>query len=48
MIAVIFEVVPRPARHQEYLDAAAHLLPQLEAIDGFVSIERFGSLSHPG
>ena len=48
MIAVIFEVAPRAARHQEYLDAAAHLLPQLEAIDGFVSIERFGSLSQPG
>ena len=45
MIAVIFEVVPRPTRQQEYLDAAAHLLPQLEAIDGFVSIERFSSLS---
>lgn len=48
MIAVIFEVVPRQARHQEYLDAAVDLLPHLEAIDGFVSIERFGSLSQPG
>lgn len=47
MIAVIFEVLPRAARHQDYLDAAAHLLPQLEAIDGFVSIERFASLSQP-
>lgn len=48
MIAVIFEVVPQPARQQEYLDAAAHLRPQLEAMDGFVSIERFASLSQPG
>ena len=48
MIAVIFEVVPRPERHQDYIDAAAHLLPQLEAMDGFLSIERFGSLSQPG
>ena len=48
MIAVIFEVVPHPSRHQDYLDAAAQLRPQLEAMDGFLSIERFESLSQPG
>lgn len=48
MIAVIFEVVPNPDRKQEYLDIAAKLRPQLERIDGFISIERFESLSQPG
>jgi heme-degrading monooxygenase HmoA len=48
MIAVIFEVVPHPDRRQEYLDAAARLRPILEQMDGFLSIERFESLSQPG
>jgi heme-degrading monooxygenase HmoA len=48
MHAVIFEVEPEPARRQDYLDIAARLRPELEKIDGFVSIERFESLSHPG
>lgn len=48
MIAVIFEVEPEPALRQEYLDIAAGLKAQLEAIDGFVSVERFESLSRPG
>ena len=48
MIAVIFEVVPHLAHKQAYLDAAALLRPQLEAMDGFLSIERFESLSQPG
>jgi heme-degrading monooxygenase HmoA len=48
MIAVIFEVVPKPERRQDYLDLAAKLRPLLERIDGFISIERFESLSEPG
>jgi len=48
MIAVIFEVWPRPDRRQEYLEIAAALRSDLEAIDGFVSVERFESLSEPG
>src|SRR5262245_44095199 len=48
MIAVIFEVVPAPGRRQEYLDLAAALRPQLERMDGFISIERFESLTNPG
>lgn len=47
MIAVIFEVLPHPEHKQEYLDIAASLRPELEKIDGFVSIERFQSLSDP-
>ena len=48
MIAVIFEVWPTPGRSAEYLDIAAGLRPLLEQIDGFISIERFESLSQPG
>ena len=48
MIAVIFEVWPRPEHKQEYLDLAAELRPVLESIDGFISIERFESLTERG
>ena len=48
MIAVIFEVIPREGRREAYLDVAAGLRPLLEAQDGFVSVERFESLTHPG
>ena len=48
MIAVIFEVWPEPERRHEYLDLAAALRPDLETIDGFISVERFESLSEPG
>ena len=45
MIAVIFEVVPADGRQQEYLELAAALRPELEKIDGFISVERFQSLT---
>src|SRR5713226_8715102 len=48
MIAVIFEVWPKPDRKQDYLDIAAKLRPLLDQIDGFISIERFESLYEPG
>lgn len=48
MIAVIFEVVPREGQQDAYLAAAASLRERLAAIDGFVSVERFQSLSNPG
>lgn len=48
MIAVIFEVWPVDERRQDYLDLAAYLRPLLDEIDGFISIERFASLSEPG
>lgn len=47
MIAVIFEVLPDPARKQEYLDIAAQMRPLLDQIDGFISVERFQSLTDP-
>lgn len=48
MIAVIFEVEPAPGRTPDYLTRAADLRPLLDGIDGFISVERFESLSQPG
>lgn len=48
MIAIVFEVTPGPAMRQAYLDHAALLRPELAQIDGFVSVERFESLTTPG
>jgi heme-degrading monooxygenase HmoA len=48
MIAVIFEVWPAEGRTEHYLDLAAALRGDLERIDGFISVERFESLSEPG
>jgi heme-degrading monooxygenase HmoA len=47
MIAVIFELTAAPGRRQEYLDLAAGLADEVKNFDGFVSIERFQSLSDP-
>jgi heme-degrading monooxygenase HmoA len=47
MIAVIFEVMPHPDRKAEYLDIAAQMRPLLDEIDGFISVERFQSLTNP-
>ena len=47
MIAVIFEVWPAEGHRQHYLDLAAALRPELDQIDGFLSIERFQSLTEP-
>lgn len=47
MIAVIFEVVPNEGKKEEYLDIAASLRPELDHIEGFISIERFQSFSNP-
>lgn len=48
MIIVVFEVTPRPGQGDRYFDLAAHLRPDLEKIDGFISIERFESLAQEG
>ena len=47
MMAVIFEVQPAPGQQDAYLQAAAALRPLLEQVDGFISIERFQSLTEP-
>jgi heme-degrading monooxygenase HmoA len=48
MIAVIFEVRPAEGRTDAYLERAAQLRAELEKIDGFISVERFQSLTEPG
>jgi heme-degrading monooxygenase HmoA len=47
MIAVIFEVEPAEGRKDEYLDIAAAMRPLAESVDGFISVERFQSLTDP-
>lgn len=49
MIAVIFEVWPDGEDgKRDYLGLAAALRSDLMAMDGFISVERFQSLSEPG
>ncbi len=48
MIAVLFEVKMPDEQRGRYLDIAAALRPRLEKIDGFISIERYESLSEKG
>lgn len=48
MHAVIFEVRPKEGRSEDYLAIAAGLRSELEQIDGFISVERFASLSEEG
>ena len=47
MIAVIFEVEPATGRKDEYLDIAAEMRPMLDQIEGFISVERFQSVTDP-
>ncbi len=47
MIAIIFEVWPHPEHKQPYLDMAADMRALVEQIDGFISVERFQSLTDP-
>lgn len=48
MIAVLFELDVENKQEPLYFDWAARLKDQLSAVDGFVSVERFQSLSRPG
>ena len=48
MIVVVFEVWPAEGRKDDYLAMAASLRADLERIDGFISVERFASLTDPG
>ncbi|MBB93273.1 MAG: antibiotic biosynthesis monooxygenase [Rhodobacteraceae bacterium] len=47
MIAIIFEVIPAEGRKEQYLDIAAEMRPLVHEIDGFLSVERFQSLTNP-
>ena len=48
MIAVIFEIWPAEGRSEEYFNLAGLLRSDLEKIDGFISVERFESLTSKG
>lgn len=48
VIAVIFEVRPAEGHRDAYLALAAKLREDLAAMDGFISVERFQSLTDPG
>lgn len=48
MYVVVFQVKPKPGQAEEYLRIAKELRPELDRIDGFISIERFESVYEPG
>lgn len=48
MVVVVFEVMMKEGRGQEYFDIAERLKSELQQIDGFVGVERFESLVTPG
>lgn len=47
MIAIIFEVMPADGQKDAYLDIAATMRPMVEQVEGFISVERFQSLTNP-
>lgn len=47
MIAIIFELIPADGQKDTYLDIAATMRPMVEQVDGFISVERFQSLTNP-
>ena len=48
MIAVIFEFTPAEGRSQDYMSLAAGLSEEVNKFDGFISIERFESITNKG
>jgi len=47
MLALLFEVTPKPGADQDYLEFAVRLRPALEKHDGFLFLERYRSLTRP-
>ncbi|MDC0541818.1 antibiotic biosynthesis monooxygenase [Paracoccaceae bacterium] len=47
MIAIIFEVTPKSDKKADYLELAAEMRPIIEEVEGFISVERFQSLTNP-
>ncbi len=47
MIAIIFEVMPAEGQKDAYLDIAATMRPMVGQVEGFISVERFQSLTNP-
>ena len=48
MVAVIFEFTPAPGRFKDYMQLVTELRSELDKADGFVSIERFESITAKG
>lgn len=48
MLAVIFEVWPAEGHADDYFALAQSLKSELETVDGFISVERFESVTEPG
>ncbi len=48
MIAVIFEFTPVAGRFPDYMALVETLKPELAKADGFISLERFESITTPG
>jgi len=48
MIAVLFEADALPEAQERYLQLTSELKPLLSNTPGFISIERFQSLTNPG
>ena len=48
MVAVIFEFTPAPGRFPDYMALVETLKPELAKADGFISLERFESITTRG
>jgi heme-degrading monooxygenase HmoA len=48
MIAVIFEFTPAPGRFPDYMELVGRLKAELDKAEGFISLERFESITTPG
>ena len=48
MVAVIFEFTPARGRFPEYMELVGQLKPELDKAEGFISLERFESITTPG
>ena len=48
MIAVIFEFTPAKGRFPDYMALVGRLKPELDKAEGFISLERFESITTPG
>ncbi len=48
MVAVIFEFTPAPGRFPDYMALVEQLKPELARAEGFISLERFESITSPG
>ena len=47
LIAIIFEVTPNDGIADDYMKIAGEMRGFVEQIDGFISVERFQSLTNP-